>query len=593
MAEKRLGEKKKNLFAFFIILLALFIIKGWNVFLVKVPWISDEAGVWQTAEYLIGHGESWKSYILFSGRKNGFYGVLPSILYLPAIAVSRNPVFVYRLCLFLNMIMLALAAYMAYKIIREILGVKWNVSIIMALACVVLYPVLFNANVMMTETVFTLWAWIVYYVLIRLVQREDTGVAGTVLFSFLLALGYLIHSRCLIVYGMTLLIIVLHKIMHSGWIVRPFVFMIMLLGILFLFSSIAGNIQNYFWGADHIVNSTEYTATKVFLIGDVLIHNFKAMIRAFVSLTVAFSIETCGLLFGCLYISVAYVRYILYHLKIKEEKEEALLFLFAAGCFWGMNLCIAIMSHSPSRNKWFVYTRYATPFLGEYILVCLYFFYKLQYSWKKLVLYHLALMPMAIKWIVINWPVLLADAKMGMFDSAYFFGYKLMAVVNEHGFNSWVAMIVALVLLSTGAFLILVRGRKIKYCALGLMVFSSLLFVAASLSYMTPREFSARYWDKVDSTYACMQRYQLEEYDIRYMGSDSFYLPAQLMLSKYDALCVEQFDKIESESTVYVSDLLINGEISEYIFELGTEEYLYTSDRELCELLCDTYKRIK
>ena len=168
-----------------------------------------------------------------------------------------------------------------------------------------------------------------------------------------------------------------------------------------------------------------------------------------------------------------------------------------------------------------------------------------------------------------------------------------MAVVNEHGFNSWVAMIVALVLLSTGAFLILVRGRKIKYCALGLMVFSSLLFVAASLSYMTPREFSARYWDKVDSTYACMQRYQLEEYDIRYMGSDSFYLPAQLMLSKYDALCVEQFDKIESESTVYVSDLLINGEISEYIFELGTEEYLYTSDRELCELLCDTYKRIK
>ena len=52
-----------------------------------------------------------------------------------------------------------------------------------------------------------------------------------------------------------------------------------------------------------------------------------------------------------------------------------------------------------------------------------------------------------------------------------------------------------------------------------------------------------------------MQRYQLEEYDIRYMGSDSFYLPAQLMLSKYDALCVEQFDKIESESTVYVSDL--------------------------------------
>ena len=592
MDEKRLEEKKKNFIAALVITLVMFLIKFWSVFLVKVPWISDEIGVWQTSEYFTGHGESWKSYIIFSGRKNGFYGVLPSIIYLPVIMVSKNPVVVYRLCLILNIIMLIFAAYLVYKIMHKILELEWKKSILFALSSVALYSVLFNANVIMTETIFTVWVWLVVYVVFIGIKKNDANIRDTFCLSFLLALGYLIHSRCLIVYGMVFIIIFLNKVLYSKWLIRPLYFGVIFIGMILLFSQITSNIQQYFWDADNVVNSTEYTASKVFLISDVLLHNMQAVLKTFLSLLAAFTIETGGILICCVYISVIYIRQILHYFKEQDRKIEVLLFIFMAGCFWGMNFCIAIMSYSPSRSKWYVYTRYATPFLGEYILICLYLLYKLKYSCRKMVLFHVIFLPMLVKWIAVNWPVLLADAKMGLFDSAFFFCYKLMAVINEYGINVWLKIISLLVVLNLVVFLIFLYHKKMG-SVVCITVFSVLLYIIANLSYVTPGEFSVRYWDKVDKIAECIEKYPLDEYDIKYMGTDSFYLPTQLVLSKYDAICVEKFEEIKSENVIFFSDLLINRDISEFIFELDTEEYLYTSNQNLCAVLGDEYKRIK
>ena len=593
MIEKKAKNIPPNYIIFGIVVCIVLLVKLWGVFLVKIPWISDEVGVWQTAEYVIGYGESWKSYVDYSGVVSGFYGVLSSIIYLPIIALCTNAITAYRFCLILNILLLVIASIFAYKILRTILDIPSEVSAYGAVASVALYPVLFHANVIMTETVFTVWVWMITYVFLKIVKQNRINFKNTVVLVFSLSLGYLIHSRCLIVYCIFGAIIFLYKLFNKKWLISPVTFVLSFILIIFLYSIITNKIQNFFWGANNLQNSTENTALRAKFIIFVLIDDIGGVLKTFISLVAAFTIETFGIIVSCIYISIIYLIYIIRHYKYAKNKISTIAFIVSMGCFWGMIFCIAIIEHAPSRSKWYVYTRYATPFLGQYILICLYLLFKLKYSRKKLILFNCIFVSIIIKWMAINWPILLADAKLGLFDSAFFFCYKLVSIVNKFRINIWVKSVGLLIVGGLSLVLVLIIKKKIKQCSIAIAGFSVILYIISSFSYVTPMQFSNNYWQRVDGLIKCFKKFSLEDYDIQYMGTANFYLPLQISFSQKNAICVVKFEEIQGDNMVYLSDLLINEEISEFIFQLDQDEYLYTSNQELCDLLNNEYVRIK
>ena len=91
-------NKHKYLYAFGIIFVVLSVIKLGGIFTVKVPWISDEAGVWLVADFFGGNGKSWISYIENSGRYSDYYGLLASLIYSPIINFFNNIIIFFLTC---------------------------------------------------------------------------------------------------------------------------------------------------------------------------------------------------------------------------------------------------------------------------------------------------------------------------------------------------------------------------------------------------------------------------------------------------------------------------------------------------------------
>lgn len=591
-------EKNKYFRAFVIILVVMNFIKLWGIFTVKLPWVSDETGVWLVAEYIGGYGDSWISYVENSGRASDYYGILTSLVYSPFINSLDNVVISYRCCLVLNILMLAIMSFICFRMLFDWFGFAYKNALICSIASVSLSMVLFYANMIMTETVFTTWVWLVTYYFIFLIDN-NTSTKHTIVFAILMILGYAIHSRCLIVWGMVLFCVILYRIVEKRWIVRPKIFLVTVILVYIGLAEISGNIQNFFWREGDVRNSTEHVASKITLIFKVLSGDIKEITTRAISLFSEFSIETCGFIIICSLISFQYIMYIFQKIKEKQwdykDSRDLCCFVYVFGNFWAMNFCIALNSLGNLRSKWFVYTRYATPFLGVYIMFMFYIIKKMdkKYNVNRIILLTILIGSLILNWSISNWSSFLSDAKMGKFDSAAFFGYKIIAAINQYGANVWIYSIIGCIFVGLLIMLFLLKKNIHMGIPLVFTALSIFIYTLSIKSYTTPGQFSNRYWEKIDGLAECCQIYDLHNYKIKYYGSANVYLPTQLLLGKYDLECVKEFSMIDNEDTIFFSDLISEERISKWIIKLDDEEYIYIQDERLKNQLSEKYEVIQ
>ena len=253
-------EKKSYIKVTAYFLLINLIVRVPGVVRNTMPWISDELGVWMTASWFGGYADSWKAYINDSGSVMGYYGFIASLVYAPIICLLKNIKIVYTLCILVKAILIAIMGVIAFSILHKYLKTDIKTAVIISTLSSMNYTTLHHANTIMTETVFTLWVWIVFLLVVKSLYSSNLykpKVINTILFAVIIAAGYGIHSRCLVVWGMLLIIYLIYLALKKKQLVNLFVFAPVFVFTYVCLSSVSNAIQGSFWNTSGVTNSTE------------------------------------------------------------------------------------------------------------------------------------------------------------------------------------------------------------------------------------------------------------------------------------------------------------------------------------------------
>ncbi len=332
----------------------------------KLPFVADEVYTLSGATFFAGY--NWSNYMSL----HKFYNYGYTMLLSPVYRIFTDPVVIYRCMLFINVILHALTVLVAYYVVNHQLKCKKTESIAIALVSTCNAIVMFFRGFVYNELPMTLIVWLIVLLMLKLINETGTRrIIWSLVLAFVTAYAYSIHSRCLILFVTVAFICLIYLLVYRKWLVQPVAFLVVFVTSIQLQKRLLSYVQTNLYQVDlgqKMVNTTEQVVTSTSRY-EVLttFSGIKKVICNFFSVAGGATIETAGIL------TIATVVALYYSVKnykriVKENREYAVLFLFSTIVLWGMVACVALLGAGNGRYRFLLYTRYACPFIGPFLL---------------------------------------------------------------------------------------------------------------------------------------------------------------------------------------------------------------------------------
>ena len=177
-----------------VIMLAMFIFivafEGRYALCRKLPFVADEVYTLSGATFFAGH--DWSNYMSLHKFYNYGYTMLLSPIY----RLFTDPVMIYRRMLFVNVIVHALTAVVAYYVVNRQLKCNKTESALIALVSTCNAIVMFFRGFVYNELPMTLIVWLIVLLMLKLINETGSRrVIWSVVLAFITAYAYSIHSR--------------------------------------------------------------------------------------------------------------------------------------------------------------------------------------------------------------------------------------------------------------------------------------------------------------------------------------------------------------------------------------------------------------
>ena len=578
-----------------VLLMALLIllVEGSVVLFRQTPFVADEVYSMSGAAFFAGY--DWSNYMSL----HKFYNFGYAMLFAPLYKVFTDPVFIYQGMLFGNVILFVCIYIMAYYIARKHLQLAKLYSAVIALVCSYNSISLFFKGYLYNELPLAFIMWITLLLLLELsVATGKKRVVLSGVLGIITAYAYLVHSRCLILYGTLVVLVLLFLLIYKKWIVQPLSFGVAF-GVCFcleklLLQYVQTNL--YLQGTEVVMkNSVEHMATGTWqykILGS--LEGIGKLIAQFFSLAGAMTIETGGLVTVVSAVALYYLYKNFRKLRTGEmDKAHFLLTVFSFVSFWGMVVCIALFGASNSKPRFLMYSRYFSPFIGPFLFLGL---ERLkndkQLRLKWILIWSTVLtMIVGLTYLFYTYP-LSNDASMKENASLYLF--MPFSMYNKQVTFSKNVFFIAMVLLLLFTVLLLYlnyRKQFVAFCMVSI-AFSAILVWRVELRQNQPA--AERRYEMCDTTYKVLHADIFEDVEIHCDGDDMY--EKSVLVMCYDKEIVYNLEGV----TVGEGDVLLSNSLDyietyapQYIYQLDDGEYMAVWDEDVHAYLQQHYELYK
>ena len=334
---------------------------------------TDEFGTISGAAFAAGY--DWSALV----SRIPYYGFGYSVLMTPLFLSGLSPSAIYIGMLFYNTVCLALSGVICYRILTKVFeSTNTSLNVLIALAAGLFAPNLFESNFVMNESMLVLLNWIVLYLLLIMYKRTENGeknIIHSIILSFVLCYGLLVHTRMFFVWGAVAVFIVLYLIIKKKLIVNLPAFAASLAAFYLISRALISSVQAALWGGSDEAarNTVESLGWNFSLLTKVLTYdgmttalkNFTGQLYSVFTFTGGFAyILFAAFIIGVVCFIIPKTRKRVWAFA-QENKALTLAIAYTAVQMAAILLMISAGSiiHTSGEmgfinTKWFLYTRY-------------------------------------------------------------------------------------------------------------------------------------------------------------------------------------------------------------------------------------------
>ncbi|MCM1496835.1 MAG: hypothetical protein NC124_00010 [Clostridium sp.] len=486
---------------------------------------------------------------------------------------------------------------MVYYIARKHFQLNKITSIAVTFICCFNSILLFFKSFVYNEMPLALIIWLI---VLLLLETAKASAKKRIILSAVLgavsAYGYIIHSRCLIVFGTLAILVAAFLLVYKKWLVQPLSFGFVFAICFFLEKRLIGYVQTHLYlkGVREVMkNSVEHMATGTWQYRTLQsLSGIRNLIAQFFSLAGAMSIETGGLL-TVLTVLVLYFLVKNYkRLKRGEESKEVfILSIFSVISLWGMVACVALFGASNGKPRFLVYSRYFSPFIGPFLLLGLWILKEMKKISFKWVAIWSAILTMitSLVYVFYSFPVL---NKTSMKDNASLYFFIPFRRYERTIFAKNVFIIAFFLLFVFTAILLFLYRRKqfIAFCAIAILFSNVLVWKIEEQQCKLSAE---RRYNSCNATYTLLNECDtLEQMDIYCVGTENY--RKSILVSLYDRDIFYDLQSVETDQdTILLADTVESFDVYQppYIVQLDQNEWIGLWDSSLKDELEAGYIR--
>lgn len=578
--------------------LGVLLLLGWTPLLRHLPISSDETYTMAGAAYFAGY--DWSAYM----HMKKFYNFGYTIWLSPVYRIFSNPVTIYRVMLFANIIVHAVIVVLAYRILRKNLKCSKCFSIAVSFVCTCNALILFFRGYLYNEIPLMLIMWLTALLLLELSEAAGKQrIALSAVLGLVAAYAYLVHSRCLIIYAAMLLLLLLYLLVYRKWLIQPASFAVVFAVGLYCGSRLVEFVQVHLYqkGAGVVMkNSVEHVATGTWRYRALLsLDGIKDLLCRFLNQAGAMAVETGGILI----LATAAVIYFMIKNFKKLRKGEAdrkifILLFYSAFALWGMAAATALTGASNGKVRFLAYTRYCAPFIGVFLLigmVLLKGYRKTDFS--KLALWTIVLTVVAGGILFLYMYPQVADKSIKEGVTSFFFFIPFARNPLNPRFSKWaLGIAVSLMAAFVAGFLFLYRRRQMVAICTAAIIFSMCLLWQVEQQKCSPA--SERRLKLANAGKELVQDKELERLygaDIYCIGSDTY---KKTLLFQ----CYDEEDIIYDEEGIApgTGDIVLSNSeeklvlyAPDYVCQLDDNEWAGMWDEDLYHLVRERYHSLQ
>lgn len=236
-----------------------------RIFMSTLVTGADEIGTIASAAYFAGY--QWTDVI----SDTLYYGFGYSMLVAPVFRLFENPAVIHQALLFVNNLLIGLCGVFAYKILTSYFGIRNRKSAVLIAAVMVLFfPLSFNGNLFMNETMLSLLVLLVLFLMLRLNRMEQgwRKNGSTILLGVVLCYSLLVHTRSLVLIAVTVLVIICMYFVTGRCMVNAFIFIPLLTAGAAFSQACVKAVQKGLWlvetgKSSDLANSTGYLTSSI------------------------------------------------------------------------------------------------------------------------------------------------------------------------------------------------------------------------------------------------------------------------------------------------------------------------------------------
>lgn len=368
------------LFAFVVIGRTFFTSK---IFMATLVTGADEIGTIASAAYFAGC--DWTEVMADSI----YYGFGYSMLLAPVFRLFREPSAIHQALLFSNNVLIGLCGVLGYGILTRFFGMKNRISAVLTAAIMVLFfPLSFNGNLFINETMLSLLVLVVLFLMLWLngLKKGWKKNIGTVLLSVVLCYSLLVHTRSLVFIAVTIAVIACMFWFTRQCMVNAFIFVPCLAVGGMLSQACIKAVQRRLWSVE-AGNTSELANTAEYLTASML-ENVKGLF-SYTGIKL-YLMEILGQIYTMTVLTyginiIAFVGSIIFLRSfIKKRNKELNVMITVIFSVMGVTVTMAASSlaalnvvqkhvDAGTVSKWFLYNRYWSIYMLPVILLGGYF----------------------------------------------------------------------------------------------------------------------------------------------------------------------------------------------------------------------------
>lgn len=581
--------KERNIYIF--LFLGTLLSQGWIPFLHTLPLSADETYTMSGAAFFAGY--DWSPYM----HMKKFYNFGYTMLLAPIYKLFNDPVTIYQMMLFANVIVHICIVLIVYRIARKQFKCTKCYSIAAALVASCNALVLFFRGFMYNEMPLVLVVWAVVLLLLGLTEASGKKrVVLSAVLGFVAAYAYIIHSRCVIVYAALAIVILLFLLVYRKWLVQPVSFCAVFGLCIYCEGFLIDYVKLYLYEKGQSVvlqNSVEHVVTGTWRYRSLTsLEGIRNLVAEFFSLAGAMTMETGGIL---TIVTVAVLYYFVKNFKKfrkgEEDKKTFVLLLFSLISLWGMVAAVALTGASNGKPRFIAYTRYFIPFIGPFLLMGLVILKKYQkFRYKWIVIWSGVLTVLVgVVYVFYAYPILYGKDIKLITSFYFFFAFARYETQLKFTKNIFIIALGLLVLFTMGM-LFLYRRKQMTAICMAAVIFSGALYWRVEVQQCQTA--SEQRYTVTDATYQLLKEEEIaKERTIYCAGTD--YYRRSLLITCYDEDIVYDLEniRIEKEGIILANSV---SELSlyhpDYIYQMDSNEWAGIWDTTLKELFDEKYQ---